>query len=87
MFTIIARRSVIRIAVVLISVSALTACGYSSGDRALSGGLLGAGAGATIGAVTGGSALTGAVIGGGVGALGGAATSGNSINFGRPVWR
>jgi len=65
----------------------LTACGYSSGDRAVSGGLLGAGAGAAIGAATGGNPLAGAAIGGAVGAIGGAATSHTDINFGRPVWR
>jgi len=53
----------------------LTACGQRPGERALSGGLIGAGAGAAIGAATGGNAGTGALIGGGVGALGGAATS------------
>ena len=65
----------------------LSACGYSTGDRALSGGALGAGAGAGIGALTGGDALTGAVIGGAAGAAGGALTSGHDINLGRPVWR
>ncbi|MBX6375774.1 MAG: hypothetical protein IRZ13_16265 [Acetobacteraceae bacterium] len=65
----------------------LSACGYSTSDRAISGGLLGAGAGAGVGALTGGNAGTGALIGGGVGALGGAVTSGNDINLGRPVWR
>lgn len=66
---------------------ALAGCGYSTGDRAASGGLLGAGAGAGIAAVTGGSPLTGALIGGAVGAVGGAATSHNDINLGRPIWR
>jgi hypothetical protein len=65
----------------------LAGCGYNRGDRALSGGALGAGAGAAIGAVTGGSALTGALIGGGAGALGGALTSGRDVNLGRPLWR
>lgn len=65
----------------------VSACGYSTGDRAASGGLLGAGAGAAVGAATGGSALTGALIGGGVGAAGGALTSGRNVNLGRPVWR
>lgn len=65
----------------------LTGCGYSTGDRAVSGGLLGAGAGAGIGAVTGGSAATGALIGGAAGAAGGALTSGRDVNLGRPVWR
>src|ERR1700712_4765549 len=63
------------------------ACGYSTGDRAVSGGLLGAGTGAAIGGISGGSAGTGALIGGAVGAVGGAATSGNDVNLGRPVWR
>jgi hypothetical protein len=65
----------------------LAGCGYSTGDRAVSGGLLGAGTGAAIGAVTGGNAGTGALIGGAAGAAGGALTSGNSVNLGRPVWR
>lgn len=53
----------------------LAACGYTPGERAVSGGLLGAGAGAGIGAMTGGNPLTGALIGGGVGAVGGAVTA------------
>jgi osmotically inducible lipoprotein OsmB len=65
----------------------LSACGYSTGDRAASGGLLGAGAGAAIGAASGGHAGTGALIGGGAGALGGALTSGHDVNLGRPIWR
>jgi hypothetical protein len=65
----------------------LAGCGYSTGDRAVSGGLLGAGTGAAVGAVTGGSAGTGALIGGALGAAGGAATSGRDVNLGRPVWR
>jgi len=66
---------------------ALAGCGYSTGDRAASGGLLGAGAGAAVGAVTGGSPLTGALVGGAIGAVGGAVTSHNDVNLGRPVWR
>ena len=64
----------------------LGACGYSTGDRAVSGGLLGAGAGAGIGALTG-NAGTGALIGGAAGAAGGALTSGRDVNLGRPAWR
>jgi hypothetical protein len=59
-------------------------CGYNRGDRALSGGLLGAGGGAAIGAVAGGSPLAGAAVGGAAGAIGGAL---NTVNLGRPVWR
>ena len=65
----------------------LAACGYSPGDRAASGGLIGAGGGATIAAIAGANPLVGAAIGGAAGAIGGAVTSGNSINLGRPVWR
>jgi hypothetical protein len=54
---------------------ALAACGHDPGTRALTGGALGAGAGAGIAAVTGGHAGKGALIGGGIGALGGALTS------------
>jgi hypothetical protein len=65
----------------------LAGCGRSTGDRALSGGLLGAGAGAAISGVTGGSLATGAVVGGALGAAGGAVTSPRNVNLGRPVWR
>lgn len=61
----------------------LAACGYTPGQRALSGGAIGAGTGAIIGAVTGGGAATGALIGGGLGAVGGAVTNPNTINLGR----
>jgi hypothetical protein len=53
---------------------ALAGCGTAPGERAVSGGLLGAGAGAAIGSVTG-SAGRGAVIGGVGGAALGALTS------------
>ena len=61
---------------------ALAECGYSTGDRAASGDLPGAGAG--VAALTGGSPPTGALIGG---AVGGAVTSHNGVNLGRPIWR
>lgn len=53
----------------------VAACGTTPGGRAVSGGLLGAGAGAGVGALTGGNVGTGALIGGGVGAAGGALTA------------
>jgi len=60
-------------------VLAIAACTdpYSPGQRAVGGGLLGAGAGAAIGGLAGGGrgAGTGALIGGGVGAVGGALTT------------
>jgi len=52
----------------------LAACGSSPGERAVTGGLLGAGTGAAIGSFSG-NAGTGALIGGAVGAVGGAATA------------
>lgn len=57
---------------------ALAACNpYDPGQRAVGGGLLGAGAGAAIGGLAGGGrgAATGALIGGAVGAVGGAVTT------------
>jgi hypothetical protein len=50
---------------------------YDPGQRAVGGGLLGAGAGAAIGGLAGGGhgALAGGLVGGAVGAVGGAATT------------
>ncbi len=64
-------------AVTLIAATLLTlaACGRDPGTRAVTGGLIGAGGGAAIGAATGGNPGTGALIGGAVGAVGGAATT------------
>lgn len=65
----------------LIMAAALTLCActdpYDPGQRAVGGGLLGAGAGAAIGGVAGGGrgAVAGALIGGAAGAIGGAATT------------
>jgi osmotically inducible lipoprotein OsmB len=64
----------------------LSACGYNTGDRALSGGLIGAGTGAVIGSLSG-NAGAGAIIGGVGGAAVGALTDPNQVNLGRPVWR
>ena len=52
-----------------------SACGDTWGQRAVTGGAIGAGSGAVVGAVTGMGPLTGAVIGGAVGAGVGAATT------------
>lgn len=52
----------------------LAACGSDPLTRGVSGGLIGAGAGAGVSALTGGRPATGAAIGGGVGAVGGAVT-------------
>ena len=53
----------------------LAACGNTPGQRALTGGGIGAGGGALLGAATGGSPLTGAVLGGLGGAVIGAVTT------------
>lgn len=59
----------------------LSACGSTPGERALSGGAIGAGAGAATGALTGGSVLGGAVIGGAAGAATGALTDEDDIDL------
>lgn len=63
----------------------LAGCGYSPGARALSGGAIGAGTGAIIGAATGLGPATGALIGGGVGAISGAVSNPDTVNLGRPL--
>lgn len=61
------------------------ACGTTPGDRAVSGGLLGAGTGAAIGSLSG-NAGAGAVIGGVAGAATGALTDPCALNLGeRPA--
>ena len=52
-----------------------TACGDTWGQRAVTGGAIGAGSGAVIGGATGVGVLPGALIGGAVGAGVGAATT------------
>jgi len=68
------------------SILLLAGCGTDPGDRALSGGMIGAGAGAIIGAATG-TAATGAAIGALSGAAIGAATNPCELNLGDPYWR
>lgn len=73
----------------LLAVAAVSlgACGYSQGDRAISGAAIGAGAGAVGGAVLGGDPVAGALIGGAGGAAVGAFTDPKQLNLGRPAWR
>jgi len=61
----------------LLLTAAASADPYNPGERALGGGLVGAGTGAVIGAIAGGGrgAGIGAAVGGGVGAVAGAATT------------
>ncbi len=73
------------------SLFALTACGETKNDRALSGAAIGAGAGAVAGALVAGSptggALVGGAIGGAAGAAAGALTTSDDVNLGKPAWR
>lgn len=65
----------------------LAACGATKEDRAATGGLMGAGAGAVVGSAVG-APFTGASIGAGVGATVGAMTDKSQINIGgKPWWR
>ena len=59
----------------LFALSTLAACGETPGTRALTGGAIGAGAGAVVGSATGVGPLGGAVVGGLGGAAIGAATA------------
>lgn len=66
----------------IVLAASLGACGSSRGDRALSGGAIGAGVGAVGSTISGGSTLGGAVVGGAVGAGVGALTDKDDINLG-----
>ena len=70
-----------------IATLSLAGCGNTTGDRALSGGMIGAGAGVAASALTGGALGTGALIGGAIGAVGGAATTKRDLDMGKPLWR
>ena len=80
-------RTFLNVTGVIILGLSLGGCGYSRGDRAASGGLIGAASGAAIAAATGGAPLIGAAIGAGAGALGGALTTHHDLNLGQPIWR
>ena len=61
---------------------AVSACGDTQGQRALSGGAIGAGTGAVGAALLNGNPVAGAVIGGAVAAVTGAATNKRQIDLG-----
>ena len=67
----------------LCAILALSACGQTKGERALSGGAIGAGTGAVGGALIGGDPVTGAIIGGAAGAATGALTDPDQVNLER----
>jgi hypothetical protein len=75
-------RNIALITVFLVSSLSLAACGTSKTERALSGGAIGAGAGAVGSTLTGGSPWAGAAIGGAAGAATGALTDKDDINLG-----
>lgn len=73
-------------AAIMLSALILTACGNTAGERAVSGGAIGAGAGAAAGLLMG-SPGQGAIVGGAVGAAAGAMTDNDQINLGKPIWK
>jgi hypothetical protein len=73
-------------ALAVMSALALAACGTTTGDRAASGGLIGAGGGAIIGSMVGAPGV-GALIGGAAGATAGTLIPAHEVNLGDPVWR
>jgi hypothetical protein len=73
------RRTIAAVAAASLALGVAACNPYSPGQRAVGGGLLGAGAGAAIGGLAGGGngAAIGALGGGALGAVGGAATTPN----------
>jgi len=65
------------------SIGALTACGNTQGERALSGAGIGAAAGGATAAATGGSLGGGALLGGAAGAAIGGLTDKDDVNLDR----
>lgn len=64
-----------------VALTTLAACGTQPGERALSGGAIGAGTGAAVGAIAG-DVGTGALVGGAVGAALGGLTDADDIYLG-----
>ncbi len=79
-------KSVLLPTIAVAALVALAGCGETKGDRAISGGAIGAGAGAVGGALLG-SPGAGAAIGGAAGAATGALTDKDDVDLGKPVWR
>jgi len=71
---------------IVLSALSLAACGNTTGDRAISGGGIGAGVGLVGGALMG-APVEGALIGGAVGAGTGALTKPNQVDLGKPIWK
>ena len=64
----------------------LSACGYSTGDRMLSGAAIGGGTG-LVGGMIFGAPLTGAAVGAAAGAAAGGLTDDRQIDLGDPLWQ
>ena len=79
-------KRIILAATLSLSLLAVTACGSSTSDRAISGAGIGAGVGA-LGGLLVGAPVEGALIGGAVGGGVGALTRKNQIDLGKPLWR
>ena len=78
---------VLRVSTALVLVAGLAACGSNPADRAITGGGIGAAAGAAGAAITGGSVLGGAALGGAAGAVAGALTDESEIDLGDPIYQ
>lgn len=74
------------IALSILLLASLAACGSSKTDRALSGAGIGAGVGAVGGALMGAPA-TGAAVGAATGAAAGALINEQNLDLGKPIWR
>ena len=74
-------QNILTLSFLLVTASAVVACGSTKTDRALSGGAIGAGVGAVGSSLTGGSPWTGAVVGGAAGAATGALTDEDQIDL------
>lgn len=64
----------------------LAACGTTEGERAATGGALGAAAGLGAAALTEADALGAGLLGAAAGAAAGALTAPETVNLGEPVW-
>jgi osmotically inducible lipoprotein OsmB len=79
--------NLVKVTMIIAIITTLAACGESRGDRAISGGAIGAGVGAAGAAVLNQDPITGALIGGAVGAGAGALTKEKDVNLGKPIWK
>ena len=79
-------KNTLAIPAILLCGLALASCGAGRGERALSGGGIGAAGGAALGAVTGNNVVGGALLGGAAGAATGALTTQEQIDLGEPLW-